>query len=271
MGTKLAAGRAYAWRDLLELRPVALVSESMAKELWGSAQAAIGRRIANNPRREVIGVVQDVYDNGVQQTPPATVYWPVYGPDLYAPSGAMVSRNVAFTVRSSRTGSADFLRQLEQAVWQVNPKLSMASVQTMADLHNRSLARTSFTLVMLAIAGGMALVLGVIGIYGVLAYTVAQRRREVGIRMALGAEPGAVKLMFLRHGLSLAAIGIAAGLTAAAALSQWMSTLLYGVKPFDPLTYTATALILITASAAATYLPARRAAQVDPMETLRGD
>jgi putative ABC transport system permease protein len=273
MGTKLAAGRSFEWRDLLERRHVVMLSENMARELWGSAKAAVGQRIGPGPGRwhEVIGVVQDVYDNGVQEVAPATVYWPAYLDNVYVPGSPTVARNVAFTVRSSRTGSADFLRQVEQAVWQANSNLSMASIQTLADLHNRSLARTSFTLVMLAIAGGMALVLGVIGIYGVLAYTVTRRQREVGIRMALGAPPASVKLMFLRHGLVLTAIGVAAGLGTAAALSQWMSSLLFGVKPFDPVTYGSMAALLVAAAGAASYFPARRAAKVNPIETLQSE
>jgi hypothetical protein len=271
MGTRLAAGRNFDWGDLFEGRKVVMVSENMARELWGSAKAAIGKRIGG-PRvwREVVGVAQDVYDNGVQEAAPATVYWPVYMED-FIPGQLSVSRNVAFTVRSSRTGSADFLRQLEQAVWQVNRELSLASIQTLADLHNQSLARTSFTLVMLAIAGGMALVLSVIGIYGVLAYTVAQRRCEVGIRMALGAQPGSVKRMFLRHGLELASIGVVIGLGAAAGLSRWMSALLFGVTPFDPVTYGSMSMVLLAAASAASYFPARRASAVDPIESLRSE
>jgi ABC-type antimicrobial peptide transport system permease subunit len=117
----------------------------------------------------------------------------------------------------------------------------------------------------------MALILGVVGLYGVLAYTVAQRRREVGIRIALGAEPGSVKRMFVVHGLSLAGIGVVIGLAAAAGLSRLMSSVLFGVKPFDPLTYGVTAILLIVAACVASYLPARRAAMVDPIETLRSE
>jgi len=133
------------------------------------------------------------------------------------------------------------------------------------------MAQTSFTLVMLAIAGSMALVLCVIGVYGMIAYTVAQRRHEVGIRMALGASEGAVKAMFLRRGLLLAGVGTALGLAAATGLSRLMSSLLFGVAPLDPATYGATAAVLLVAAMAATYIPARRAATVDPMETLRGE
>jgi len=133
------------------------------------------------------------------------------------------------------------------------------------------MAQTAFALAMLAIAGGMALLLGVIGVYGVIAYTVEQRRREVGIRMALGAPAAAVQRMFLRRGLWLAGVGITLGLAAAAAFSRLMSSLLFGVTPFDPATYGATATALLAAAMAATYIPARRAASVDPVDTLRGE
>jgi ABC-type antimicrobial peptide transport system permease subunit len=131
--------------------------------------------------------------------------------------------------------------------------------------------RTSFTLVMLAIAGAMAMVLGIVGIYGVLAYTVELRRREVGVRMALGAQSPMVTRMFVRRGLVLSAGGIALGVAGAAALSRLMSSLLFGVTALDPATYAITATILLTAAALASYIPARRAAAVDPAETLRGE
>jgi len=144
-------------------------------------------------------------------------------------------------------------------------------MRTMQDIYDQSMARTSFTLVMLAIAGSMALVLGIIGIYGVLSYAVSQRCREIGIRLALGAQPGELKRMFVRHGLVLAGIGVALGLAAAAGLTRLMSSLLFGIKPLDPLTYAAGALLLGLAAALASYLPARRAAAVDPVEALKAE
>jgi putative ABC transport system permease protein len=182
-----------------------------------------------------------------------------------------VARNVTFIIRTSRAGSEGFLKQVQEAVWSVNPNLPVAALQTMADLHNKSLARTSFTLVMLAIAGTMALVLGVIGIYGVIAYTVSQRSRELGIRMALGAQPAEVRRMFLSYGLLLTSVGIGAGLAAAAGLSRLMSSLLFGVTPLDPATFALTAVVLFAVTIGACYIPARRAASIDPIETLRGD
>jgi ABC-type antimicrobial peptide transport system permease subunit len=133
------------------------------------------------------------------------------------------------------------------------------------------MARTSFTLVMLAIAGSMALTLGILGIYGVISYTVSQRMREIGIRMALGAQKGELRWMFVRSALALTGIGVAIGLCAAAALMQSMKSLLFGVSPLDPLTYISIPLVLVAAAMLASYLPARRAASVDPVEALRAE
>jgi ABC-type antimicrobial peptide transport system permease subunit len=155
-------------------------------------------------------------------------------------------------------------------VWSVNPKLPVAA-RTMREVYDRSLERTTFTLVMLAIAASMALFLGVVGIYGVISYAVSQRRREIGIRAALGAERGELKRMFVRHALALAGVGVAIGLGAAAALTRLMSALLYGITPLDPVTYVAVPLVLATATVLASYLPARRAASVDLVETLRAE
>ena len=144
-------------------------------------------------------------------------------------------------------------------------------VRTVQDLYDQSLARTSFTLVLLAIAGAIALILGIVGIYGVIAYAVTQRTREIGIRMALGAQPAGLKQMFVRHGLLLAGIGAVLGLAAAAGLTRLMSSLLFGVKALDPLTYAGVATILIAAAALASYFPARRATAVDPIDALRAE
>jgi ABC-type antimicrobial peptide transport system permease subunit len=141
----------------------------------------------------------------------------------------------------------------------------------MQDLYARSLARTSFTLVMLAIAGGMALLLGVVGIYGVIAYVVSQRAREIGIRLALGAEPRRLEKMFLLHGLALSAVGVVVGLVGAAALGRAMSSLLFGVEPMDPAAYVGAIAVIFGAAALAAYVPARRAAAIDPIETLRAE
>jgi predicted permease len=273
MGTRLVAGRNYNWADLLQRRPVILISENLAREYWEDPRDAIGKRIGFFGNfREVIGVVQDVYDNGVQEVAPATVYWPTFGANTTAPlSFAAVTRNVTYTLRSARTGREEFLRQVEHAVWSVNANLSVAAVQSMAELHARSMARTSFTLVMLAIAGAMAFALGIIGIYGVISYAVSRQTREIGIRLALGAQQASLRRMFVRYGLTLAIVGVFVGIAPTLALTRLMRSLLFNVSPLDPWTYAAVPLILIVAAVLASYLPARRASAVDPMGALKAE
>jgi len=215
--------------------------------------------------------LKDVRENGVYQQAPPIVYWPSMSAYL---SGTVARpnaiRQVTFIVRSERTGTEGFLNQVRQAVWSVNSSLP-ASPRTMREVYDQSLARTSFTLVMLAIAASMALFLGVVGIYGVISYAVSQRRREIGIRAALGAQQGELKRMFVRHALALAGGGVAIGLGAAAGLTRLMSTLLYGITPLDPVTYAVVPVILVIAAVLASYLPARRAVSVDPVEALRSE
>jgi ABC-type antimicrobial peptide transport system permease subunit len=180
-------------------------------------------------------------------------------------------RAVTFEIRSDRAGTEGFLNQIKQAVWSVNPSLPLATVRTMQEVLDLSLARTSFTLVMLGIAGAMALVLGIIGIYGVISYAVSQRRREIGIRLALGAQQAQLRRMFVRYGLALAGIGVVLGLGAAVGLMKVMKSLLFGISPLDPLTYALVPIALIAATVLASYLPARRASAVDPVEALKAD
>lgn len=272
-GTRVVAGRDYSWTDLYDRRPVVMVSESIAREFWGTPPEAVGKRLQavlpTAPWREVIGVVQDVRDNGVHEPAPGIVYWPSFGENPYRAGQTQAARAVTFAIRSDRAGTEQFLSEVRRAVWSVNASLPLASPRTLHEIYSQSMARTAFTLVMLAAAAAAALVLGLVGIYGVIAYAVSQRRREIGIRLALGAQQRALKGMFVRHGFILAAVGAVIGLGAAAWLTRVMSALLFGVSPLDPLTYAVVPCVLVMAAMLASYLPARRAAAVDPVEALK--
>jgi predicted permease len=274
IGTRIVAGRDVTWSDIEAGGRVAVISEIFARELAAEPAGALGKRIRTmaptDAWREVVGVVQSVYEAGLHEEAPSFVYWPVlvenmYGVPLLGTSAA------AFVIRSERAGTASLTQEVRQAIRSVNGSIPVTSERTMQDVYAGSLARTSFVLVMLAIAGGMALLLGVIGIYGVLAYVVSHRTREIGIRSALGAKPQQLKKMFLLHGLALSAVGIVVGLVVAAALSRAMSSLLFGIEPMDPVAYLAAIGVILAAAALASYVPARRAANIDPIETLRAE
>jgi predicted permease len=273
-GTRLVAGRDFTWTDLEQVRDVAIVSESLAREMWGSAAAALGKRIrqfyaAPGPWREIVGVAGDVYDDGVHQEAPATVYWPARLPSPLF--GGYQPRRVAMVIRTDRAGTAALMAELRDAVRSVHPDLPLAQAATLEQFYDRSMSRTAFTLAMLAIAGTMALLLGIGGVYGVIAYAVAQRRREIGIRIALGAQAGQIRALFLRRGLVLAAAGLLLGLAAASVFTRLMASLLFGVEPLDPLTFVAAPFALAAVAAAATYVPSQRAISLDPVETMRAE
>jgi len=274
MGTRIIAGRDITWSDIETGGRVALISEDFARELGPAPADALGKRIQppndSDAWREVIGVVESVKEDALYAGAPSLVYWPALMENAFG-SQAFAFPPVAFVVRSDRTGTATLIEEIRQAVWAVNGNVPIALQRTMQDLYAGSLARTSFALVMLAIAGLMALALSIIGIYGVIAYVVSQRAREIGIRMALGAQRRDVRTMFLRQGLALSAVGLAIGLVASLALTRLMSSLLFGIGPTDVATYVAALGVILAAAALASYLPARRASAVDPMETLKAE
>jgi predicted permease len=273
LGTPLLAGRGLTWTDLYQKVPVVVISENFAREYWNSPANAIGKRVrvgTTDDWREVIGVVADVHDDGVNKEASSCVYWPLIM-DRFEGNPTTVRRGVAFALRSPRAGSESFLKEVREAVWSVNPNLPLAAVHTVDYFYKQSMARTSFTLIMLGVAGSMALLLGVVGIYGVIAYSVSQRRREIGIRMALGAQQQALTNMFVRHGLWLTGIGVLCGLAAAIVVMRLMSSLLFKVSPVDPLTYTTVSLGLVLTAFLASYLPSRRTSAVDPVEALRAE
>ena len=273
LGTPLVAGRDITWTDTYQKIPVALVSENFAREYWHDANNALGKRVrasSTDDWREIIGVVADMHDDGVNQDAPTSVYWPVMM-DRFEGQKESLRRDIAFTIRSPRAGSEAFLKEVREAVWSVNPNVPLSSVHTLGHFYTESMARTSFTLVMLAVAGGMALLLGIVGIYGVIAYSVSQRTREIGIRMALGAQRQTLISMFVRHGLLLTGVGIACGLVASFAVMRLMSSLLFNVSPLDPVTYSAVTIVVVVTAYLACYLPSRRAATIDPVDALRAE
>jgi predicted permease len=268
MGNRLAAGRAITWQDIYEQRPVVIVSEPLAREYWGEPAKAIGKRLRGSSRRfpwrEIVGVSGNERDDGLTQPPTPIVYWPMLNESYRW-------RTMAYAVRSTRVGAPGFVRELEQAVWSVNPNLPLASVQTLEEIQAGSMTETSFALVMLGIAAGVALLIGMVGVYGVVAYAAAQRTREIGVRMALGAPVGDVRKLVLRHGLRLTALGVASGVVIALMLTRAMSAFLFGVGLMDPITYAAVSALLAAMTLVATYLPAYRASRVDPVVALRAE
>jgi len=273
LGRKLLAGRDMTWTDVYNRSPVGLISENFAREYWGSPQSAIGKRIREGPKdawREIIGVVGDERDDGANKKAPAVVYWPLFLDKIFGQTD-YAARGASFAIRTDRAGTEGLLKEIQQAIWSVNRNLPLAEVSTLEEIYDKSMARVSFTLVMLGIAGAMALLLGVVGIYGVISYSVTQSKREIGIRSALGATQGQLVSMFVRRGLKLAAAGAALGLVAAAIASRFMESLLFEVQPLDPLTYAGVAGIVVGIAALASYVPSRQVSGTSPLEALRAE
>jgi len=278
MQIPVLAGRTLEWRDAFELNRVVVVTENFAREYWDSPIEALGKRISTGLEGgnwyEIVGVTGNVRDDGLDQDPTTIVYWPVLQENLWAGmpgEDAQLStrRSLNYAIRSPRVGTAEFLTEVREAIWGVNPNLPLAGVRTMDELLDESMMRTSFSLVMLGIAAGVALILGAIGIYGVISYIVTQRTRELGIRMALGAEAGNVQRMVLKQGLLLAGAGVVIGLGAAVGLTRLMEALLYGVDPVDPATFGTVAAAITVVALLATWLPARKASRIDPVDAIR--
>jgi predicted permease len=273
LGTPLVAGRDFTWGDIYNKVPLAIISEKLARENWNDPLLALGKQIRANEKddwREVVGVVRDVHDDGVDKEAPSAVYWPILAAH-FTGTELDVRRYVTYSIRSSRAGSESLMSEVRRAVWSADPNIPLADAHTLNYFYRTSMARTSFTLIMLAIAGGMALLLGIIGLYGVIAYSVSQRRREIGIRSALGAQQRELTRLFVRHAMLLTGVGVTCGLVAALALTRLMSSLLFGIKPTDPATFAVVTIVLLSSAAVSSYLPARRAAAVNPVEALRAE
>jgi predicted lysophospholipase L1 biosynthesis ABC-type transport system permease subunit len=214
----------------------------------------------------IVGVVADVRDDGSAAPPPEILWVPVLHAPVYA--GAHPGY-LAFALRSDLPAGT-LVTEVRRIVGRLDPRMPIGSVRTMEDIVRAKTARTRFTMSLLALAGAAAAFLGAVGIYGILSYTVGQRRREIGVRIALGARADDVARMVLREGTTTTAAGLAAGLVAAALLTRFLEASLYGVGPTDPLTFAATAAGLFGVALLACALPARRAARVQPVEALAG-
>jgi predicted permease len=263
MQTRLVAGRSLTWDDVVTQRPVMLVSEGLARKEWGSPAAALGRRVSAfpaSPGAEIIGVVEDVHHDGLDQPAPALIV----NPPRAVPTAA-------FVVRSGRAGQAEFLLDLRRAIASVHGDLSIAHPRTLGAMYRRSMGRASMTLLLLGITGARARVLGLVGVYGVVSYSVSRRRREIGIRLALGARRREVSRMFVRHALVLVAAGVVIGLAAAAGLTRLIASQLFGITPLDLPTHLAVATGLVIAASLASYVSAQRGSAVDPIEVLKAD
>jgi predicted permease len=264
-------GRVIEWADIYDRRNVIVVTENLAREHWGEPEQALGRRLRTGewaPWREIVGVVGNVHSSGVAAEAPKMVYLPFITANHWGAESFSV-RELRYAIRTSMPSPESLLPEIRALVDGVNPNLALADVRTLDDILGDSIARTSFTLVMLGLAAGVALLLGLVGVYGVISYIDSQRTRGMGVRLALGATKSQVGGMVLRHGAVLGVVGVIVGMGAAAGLTRLMTALLFGVSPGDPLTYGGLASALVAVVLLASYLPARRAAKVDPTEALR--
>ena len=271
LGVPLIAGRDLAWTEIYNKSPVALISENFAREYWHTPAEALGKRIrirTTDDWSEIVGVVGNVRDQGMDKAARTNVYWPPLQANFWS-RPLRVQRNVTFVVRSSFAGSQNLMKQIRTAVWSIDRNLPIANVCTLNYFYTKSVARVSFTLLMLGIAAGMALVLGAIGLYGVIAYSVVQRTREIGVRIAMGAQKNDVIRLFLREGLSFIFVGVPIGLACSAVVTRFLSSLLFGVRTIDPLTFATVAVLLTIVALVACHIPARRATRIDPMVALR--
>jgi predicted permease len=273
MGIPLTAGRDYTWDETYQRLPVAIISANFAREYWGSPANALGKRIrvsTSDDWREVIGVVGDLHDDGINKDAPTTAYWPLLM-NNFESDKVSVRRWIVFAIRTPRAGSESLMSDIRRVIWSVDANLPVSDARTQEFLYTRSMARTSFTLVMIGLAAAIALLLGIVGLYGVIAYSASQRRREIGIRIAVGAERSDITSMFVRQGLLLAAVGVGCGLAIAFGVTRLLTSLLFHVSPMDPITYIGACLALSIAAALASYIPSRRTATVNPVEALRAD
>jgi putative ABC transport system permease protein len=267
MGIPVISGRVFDRLDAS--RREAVVSRSLAERFW-KGKSAIGKRLTSGLGKDALwytitGVVGDVHDRGLQEKPAESIYFPMVRVDKkeeWAPGSF-------FVVVKGRVDPASLVAPVRGVIHELDPNLPLSRVGPMREIVARSMARTSFTMLLLVIAAAVALLLGGVGIYGVISYVVGQRKREIGVRMALGAQRRDISRMVLREGLAVTLTGVAIGLAFALVVTRLLIALLYGVTPTDPGTFTAVPVLLAAVSLFASWMPARRAAAVDPQEAIR--
>ncbi len=273
LGIPIVAGRDFTWEDAFQKLPVGMVTENFAREYWGSPQNALGKRIRVSSKddwREIVGVIGNFHDEGMNKDAPTIAYWPTLM-SHFESDKFNLRRFVVYAIRTPRAGSESLMKDVRQAVWSVDANLPLTDAHPQDYYYQKSISRTSFTLVMLGIAAGIALLLGTVGLYGVIAYSASQRTREIGIRIALGAQRNMITGMFVRQGLVLAGAGIACGILLAFAATRLLRSLLFHVSPLDPITYSLAGIALCGAAMLASYVPSRRTAGVNPVDALRAE
>jgi predicted permease len=273
MEIPLISGRTFYPIDGRQLEHEAIVNRVTAEHFWHdpTGEQAIGKRVQtlpNGPWYTVVGVVESVRDSSLQAPPAPTIYFP----EVPANDSAFtqITPMMGLVVRTAGDPAA-LTRPVQGVVRALDPTLPVFDVRPMTEVLRGSLARLSFTMLIIGVAAAVTLMLGAIGLYGVIAYVASLRTRELGVRIALGATPREVAAMVTRQGIALTGVGIVAGLVIFALVARFIRSLLFGVAPSDPLTLVAVSLVLVTIAALASWIPARRAARVDPMEALRAE
>lgn len=257
-------GRTFEDRDDQSRLGSAIISQAVKQKYWPE-RSPIGRRIApSSAPAAIVGVVGEVHQASLAESAEPTIYMPM----LDSVGGGV--RTMSVVVRTSGDPQG-LIASVRNQIRELDPELPITNVRTMDTIISRSMSRTSFAALLLVIAAGVGLFLGAVGIYGVISYTVTQRTLEFGIRQALGAKASAIRTMVLRQGVALTVVGIVVGLIAALAMGKVMTTLLYGVSAFDPVTFAGGSLVFLAMAVLACLVPARRASRIPPSEALKGD
>jgi predicted permease len=270
LGVPIVAGRNFTGDDRRDAPAVVVVNQAMANRVWGGANAAIGRRVRlggpQGPGATVVGVAGDARFRDLSTNLEA----PGSEPDVYFPFGQRTDRDLDVAVRS-RTSAILPVAAVREAVAAIDPLLSVYAARPLSEALHRQSATARFGSLVLGAFSVVAVLLAAIGIYGVVAFVVSLSRREIAIRIALGATGQSVSALIVRNGLALVAAGLVLGLLAAAAGTRFLSSQLFGVSPTDPLTFASVAALLALVAAVATYLPAHEAAGMEPQTVLKGD